>query len=75
MFKVKSMLLVIALVAVVGVVGLLMSNQEGITGGAVANTIACYEDSDCDDRIGATEDLCKNPGTEYSLCVNKPIVN
>ncbi len=33
--------------------------------------IACYDDSDCDDRISATADVCKNPGTEFSLCVNK----
>lgn len=33
--------------------------------------IACYEQADCDDRLAATADLCRNPGTEFSLCVNK----
>ncbi len=33
--------------------------------------IACYDDQDCDDRMAATEDTCKNPGTEFSLCVNQ----
>ncbi|MEK6951291.1 MAG: hypothetical protein AABX13_06230 [Nanoarchaeota archaeon] len=33
--------------------------------------IACSEQEDCDDRISATTDLCKNPGTEFSLCVNR----
>lgn len=33
--------------------------------------IACYEHSDCDDRISATADVCKNPGTEFSICVNR----
>ncbi len=34
--------------------------------------IACYADEDCDDDIPQTEDLCRNPGTEYSICINKP---
>lgn len=33
--------------------------------------VACYEHSDCDDRISATADVCKNPGTEFSICVNR----
>lgn len=33
--------------------------------------VACYDDSDCDDRISATADVCKNPGTEFSICVNR----
>lgn len=33
--------------------------------------IACEEDGDCDDKIEATEDFCRNPGTEFSLCVNQ----
>ena len=36
-----------------------------------ACSIACYEDKDCDDKTEATEDLCRNPGTTFSLCVNK----
>lgn len=33
--------------------------------------IACYADEDCDDNIPQTDDFCRNPGTENSLCVNK----
>ncbi|HLC71388.1 MAG TPA: hypothetical protein VJI32_05240 [Candidatus Nanoarchaeia archaeon] len=33
--------------------------------------IACYSDQDCDDTIAQTKDICRNPGTEYSVCVNK----
>lgn len=33
--------------------------------------IACYQDKDCDDRIEQTDDICRNPGTTYSLCVNR----
>lgn len=33
--------------------------------------IACYADEDCDDNIVQTDDFCRNPGTENSLCVNK----
>lgn len=34
--------------------------------------IACYSDQDCDDTIVQTNDICRNPGTEYSVCVQKP---
>lgn len=34
--------------------------------------VACYSDQDCDDTISQTEDICRNPGTENSVCVNKP---
>lgn len=37
-----------------------MISDGDITGGAVANTISCYENTDCDDGITATEDTCKN---------------
>ena len=33
--------------------------------------VACYNDEDCDDGITKTEDLCRNPGTVNSLCVNR----
>ena len=37
-----------------------------------ACSVACHSNNDCDDAIPATEDICRNPGTEFSLCVNKP---
>ena len=33
--------------------------------------IVCSVDEDCDDKILQTIDRCKNPGTEYSVCINK----
>ena len=35
--------------------------------------VACYSDDDCDDTLPQTEDICRNPGTEYSVCVNRPL--
>lgn len=72
MYRVKSFALIVLLIGAIVVVGLMMSNEEGITGGMVAKTIACYDHKDCDDRIEATKDICKNPGTKFSLCVNQP---
>lgn len=68
--------------------GFLFSNPSfpaSLTGASVANgsvtalctgrscVISCYNDLDCDDRMDATSDICRNPGTRYSLCVNKAI--
>lgn len=39
--------------------------------GGYACLVACYDDEDCDDTIAQTEDICRNPGTENSLCVNR----
>lgn len=36
-----------------------------------ACSVACYTDKDCDDKTEATDDICRNPGTTYSLCVNR----
>jgi hypothetical protein len=70
----KTILLVVSLMTILVVVGVLMGKGDGITGSAVAvGNIACYDDSDCNDRIEATKDVCKNPGTDFSLCVNRPI--
>ncbi|HIH11952.1 TPA: hypothetical protein HA241_07215 [Candidatus Woesearchaeota archaeon] len=32
--------------------------------------IVCRQDNDCDDGMSVTRDVCRNPGTVYSLCVN-----
>ena len=63
-------MLVLFLVAVVAVVGLLVG-QEGLTGAATTKTIACYNHANCNDKLSQTEDICKNPGTEFSICINK----
>tara|TARA_Y100000034_G_scaffold14502_1_gene15163 strand:- start:515 stop:685 length:171 start_codon:yes stop_codon:yes gene_type:complete len=55
---------------VVAIVGL-MVGQEGLTGATTTKTIACYDHNDCDDKSQYTEDTCKNPGTEHSICINK----
>ncbi len=69
-YKIKSLLLVLFLIMVVAVVGVLVG-QEGLTGASTAKTIACYDHNDCDDKSQYTEDTCKNPGTEHSICINK----
>ena len=70
--KIKSVVLVSVLLAMMITIGLLININQGVTGAVVSSSITCYEHSDCDDRIAETEDICRNPGTEYSLCVNKP---
>ena len=70
----KTMLIVSLLLGIVILMGILIAvGPQGLTG-AVVNHVACFEDADCNDNIAATEDICRNPGTEYSLCVNKKIV-
>ncbi|MEW5896217.1 MAG: hypothetical protein AB1668_00860 [Nanoarchaeota archaeon] len=68
--KIKTILVIIVLLSIIAAIGLLLG-KEGITGGTTAKMIACYENGDCNDKTDSTEDVCKNPGTEYSLCVNK----
>ena len=53
-------------------VGLFLGFNQSIVGGSVAKTVACKDNSDCNDWISATQDICRNPGTISSLCVNKP---
>ena len=69
-YKTKSILLVTFLISLVVVVGFLVG-QEGLTGATTTKTIACYDNEDCDDKISQTEDVCRNPGTEFSICINK----
>jgi len=70
-YKTKSILLVIVLAGMMVGIGLL--TNIGITGSIVADNIACDEDGDCNDKIEETEDICKNPGTKDSFCVNRLI--
>jgi len=67
----KLIVVIVALVCVVAVLGLFVS-KEGITGGVIVNTIACHDNTDCDDGIARTEDICKNQGTVSALCFNRP---
>jgi len=71
-YTIKYLLLTLVLILLVVVVGILIG-PEGLTGASTSQITVCYNDEDCNDRIPNTEDICKNPGTEYSLCVNKPL--
>ena len=68
----KYLLLTMVLILLVVIVGVLIG-QEGLTGATISQITSCYNDEDCNDRSSNTVDTCKNPGTEYSLCVNKPL--
>jgi len=67
----KSILLIAFFFGIMIAIGLLANYNQGITGTAISRTIACENDSDCSDKIGETTDICRNPGTEYSICINK----
>ena len=71
--RIKSGLIIIMLVGVMVAIGFFLGFNQSIVGSSVAQTVACRDSSDCDDRITATKDICRNPGTINSLCVNKPI--
>jgi len=71
-YKKKTILLIAILALVFISIGFLINfNGSGLTGSIVANSIACYENADCDDGIDCTGDLCRNPGTEQSICINQ----
>jgi len=67
----RTILIIAIVIAVIAIVSLTVSTT--ITGGTIIKKISCYNQNDCDDHKEETEDLCKNPATEYSLCVNKPV--
>jgi len=68
----KSVLVIIVLLGLVVGMALVLGRGASLTGSAVAKTVACYTDSDCDDRISATDDTCQNAGTDSALCFNRP---
>jgi len=73
MHKIRSALYILVLMGILVAVGFIVTNREGaLTGATVVNTVACYENSDCNDHIDPTKDICLNPGTTQSLCVNRP---
>lgn len=49
--------------------------QSGVTGSSVVvnDSVACSFDSQCSDGISCTRDVCKNPGSSDSFCVNEPV--
>ncbi len=73
MHRVKSAIMIVLLIGVIGIIGFMMGGNSGVTSAIVADTIACYENKDCDDRITQTRDICMNPGTINALCVSRPI--
>ena len=72
-YRIRSALFFVLFVGVMVAVGLFLGFNQSIVGGSVAKTVACKDNSDCNDWISATQDICRNPGTISSLCVNKPI--
>jgi hypothetical protein len=73
MHKAKSAAFIFVLVGICVAIGFIVRDEMSISGATVANTIACYNNSDCNDHIEATEDLCLSAGTPSALCVNRPI--
>ncbi len=71
MHRIKSAIMIVLLIGVIGIIGFMMGGNSGVTSTIVADTIACYEDKDCDDRITQTQDICMNPGTINALCVGR----
>ena len=72
MDKIKISLLIVAVLTVALMVGVTIST-DGLTGGTIIKNVNCYDGADCNDNLENTLDFCQNPGTEKSLCVNKPI--
>ena len=70
--SVKTITIIVVLLVMLGALGFVVSQEGGLTGGVVANSIACQDNSDCDDKIEGTEDICRSPGTINAICVNRP---
>jgi len=59
----KKLILILGLVVFVSLFSILVSAD-----------VECYSDADCDDEEDYTEDICVNPWSEDSYCVNEPII-
>ena len=70
--KIKSTLIISFVLVMMFSVALVINLNEGITGAVVSEKVSCYVNSDCNDKIENTEDICRNPGTVDSFCVNRP---
>ena len=68
----KSILVVSFVIVMMFAIGLMLNLNQSITGAVISGSPACYVDSDCDDKIENTEDICRNPGTQDSFCINRP---
>ena len=68
----KELYLIVAVLVTFVVIAGVFFSAGGITSGTIIKSVSCFEDNDCNDHKEETVDFCKNPSTEYSLCVNKP---
>ncbi len=59
------------LLTLVTMLGIAVGTNGSLTGATATYQIVCSSDEDCDDGIHGTEDTCRNPGSEYSLCINR----
>lgn len=75
--KLKLVVLAIGFIVVLAAIGFVLSSGSSgsLTGATVSGQVACYSNADCSDNIDCTEDICRNPGSEYSLCINRIIEN
>ena len=75
--RAKMIFLGVALIGVMALMGFVISSgsSESLTGATVSEQVSCYSDADCSDKIDCTQDICRNPGSEYSLCINRAIEN
>ena len=70
-YRIKSILIVLLFIGVMVAIGMFLGFNQSIVGATVAKSVACENNKDCNDWISVTEDICRNPGTINSLCVNK----
>jgi hypothetical protein len=69
MVELQHYVTIFALLGIFVMLGVAVGTEGTITGATVTE-VSCTSDADCDDRIVGTEDVCRNPGTRYSICVN-----
>jgi len=67
----KALLALATIILLFTLFTVMFHSEDALTSAMVKDSIACYEDNDCNDRIDCTEDLCRNPGSVNSICVNK----
>jgi len=73
--KIKLLLLTLSILLSVTLVNAQYSQITG-TSFQIDNLtiLRCYTNSDCNDQISSTDDLCINPGTFESTCHHRPIM-
>ena len=72
-YKTQSIITILALVAIIVLVGVSIGQlEDSITGAAVTPICDCAEDVDCDDSNPNTQDICMNKDDcQNSYCINK----